>query len=231
MTCKEADDGFRLDVSWVGPVRLAAAARTPPRHRPPGARLARARGCCGTPPACANPLDRPVVLASPAANGRAGRGLRRGVLARADLGAGPDRARARAPPASRRSTAGCTPGCSSPAWTRTDGLPWSVLFVPLRDSRSLPWFVRLRDYPALGPALAWDRPQTIAAGQARRPRHPRRGRGRPRRHPPTCRRCSSPCPAEPRRTGTAAAWGAPRSPSYRPGACPPWANMSPGGSR
>ena len=44
------------------------------------------------------------------------------------------------------------------------GLPWSVLFVPTGDSRGCPWFVRLRDYPALGPAIAWDRPQVVAAG-------------------------------------------------------------------
>ena len=45
-----------------------------------------------------------------------------------------------------------------------DGLPWSVLFVPTGDSRGCPWYVRLRDYPALGPAVAWDHPQMLAAG-------------------------------------------------------------------
>ena len=51
VTCKEAEDGFRLDVSWVD--RSGSPLLCERRHVTgrPGARLARGRGCCGTPPA------------------------------------------------------------------------------------------------------------------------------------------------------------------------------------
>jgi Family of unknown function (DUF6807) len=163
VTCKESEDGFRMDVRWVD--RSGAPLLCERRHvtgRPvpgyPGAWALRHST------RLANPLDRPVVLASPAANGRAGAGYG-GVFWRAPIAA--------------RNLSVHAPGATGEQevdgrvhhWVLLtgvdahDGLPWSVLFVPLRDSRSSPWFVRLRDYPALGPALAWDRPQTIAAGK------------------------------------------------------------------
>ena len=94
VTCREADDGFRLDVSWVdraGDRLLSERRHVTGRPVPgwPGAWVLRHST------RLRNPLGRPVVLASPGATGRAGRGLRRGLLARPDLGPGPDRARPR----------------------------------------------------------------------------------------------------------------------------------------
>ena len=198
MTCQAADAGFRLDVSWVGPVRHAAAARTSPRHRPPGARLARGAWVLRHSTRLTNPLDHPVVLAEPRRRGRAGRGLRRGVLARADLGPGPDRAGAR-----RHRRAG----------GRRRGAP---LGAPHRRRRGRRAALE-RAVRAAGrqPVLSLVRPAARLPGP--RPGHglgPPAERSPPARTsptassrrsstgtsaPPTCPRCSSPCPAEPRR--------------------------------
>jgi len=48
------------------------------------------------------------------------------------------------------------PGVSGPATI--------VVAAPDAAEAGEPWFVRLRDYPGLGSALAWDRPKVLSPG-------------------------------------------------------------------
>jgi Methane oxygenase PmoA len=54
------------------------------------------------------------------------------------------------------------PGISGPATI--------VVAAPNAVAAGEPWFVRVRDYPALGSALAWDRPKVLASGTVLRRR-------------------------------------------------------------
>ena len=45
------------------------------------------------------------------------------------------------------------------------GRPPSLLFAAPAEAQD-PWFVRMAEYPAVGSALAWDRPVTLAAGES-----------------------------------------------------------------
>jgi predicted dehydrogenase len=54
------------------------------------------------------------------------------------------------------------PGISGPATI--------VIAAPDAAAAAEPWFVRVRDYPGVGSALAWDRPATLAPGAALRRR-------------------------------------------------------------
>ena len=162
VTCRESDDGFRLDVSWVN--RTGGRLLSERRHvagRPvpgwPGAWVLRHST------RLSNPLGRPVVLASPGATGRAGGGYG-GVFWRAPISARDLTVHAPGAIGERAVNGSVHPWVLLTGRDATHGLPWSVLFVPTGDSRGCPWFVRLRDYPALGPALAWDRPHVVAAG-------------------------------------------------------------------
>ncbi|MBB6406252.1 DUF6807 family protein [Arthrobacter sp. AZCC_0090] len=59
-------------------------------------------------------------------------------------------------------------GSTSPwlAWTAdfTEG-PATLVFAAPAEAQD-PWFVRMADYPAVGSALAWDRPVELAAGES-----------------------------------------------------------------
>lgn len=59
-------------------------------------------------------------------------------------------------------------GSASPwlAWTAdfTEG-PATLVFAAPAEAQD-PWFVRMADYPAVGSALAWDRPVELAAGES-----------------------------------------------------------------
>ena len=50
------------------------------------------------------------------------------------------------------------PGVSGPATI--------VLLAPDAVAAGEPWFVRVRDYPGIASALAWDRPAVLAPGAA-----------------------------------------------------------------
>jgi len=162
VTCQAADAGFRLDVSWVG--RSGTPLLLERRHvtgRPvpgrPGAWVLRHST------RLTNPLDHPVVLASPAVHGEPGAGYG-GVFWRAPISARDLTVQAPGAAGEQEVDGRVHPWVLLTGVDAADGLPWSVLFVPLGQSRSCPWFVRLHDYPALGPAVAWDHPQTLAAG-------------------------------------------------------------------
>ena len=103
------------------------------------------------------PAGHPLTIESPASRGRAGAGYG-GFFWRAPAGDGPVRAFA-GPGAnglhgSRLPWVALTGGPAATAWT--------LIFLAGDD----PWFVRAEEYAGVCPALAWDRPLLVAAGEA-----------------------------------------------------------------
>ena len=106
----------------------------------------------------------PLSFASPATHGRPGAGYG-GFFWRAPRTDAPVRAFG---PDDRRGEPGLHGKYA--AWLALTGYapggaPWTLVFVPAPTARlSDRWFVRTRDYPGVGSALAWDRPMLLPAG-------------------------------------------------------------------
>jgi hypothetical protein len=101
-----------------------------------------------------NATGSPLRIGSPATNGRPGAGYG-GFFWRAPKESRPPRvfsARADGEDAVHGSRA---------AWLAMTGGDWTLVF-----SGADPWFVRAREYPGVGSALAWRRPLTLPAGGA-----------------------------------------------------------------
>jgi Methane oxygenase PmoA len=102
-----------------------------------------------------NTTPEPLRIGSPATNGRPGAGYG-GFFWRAPAGAAPPRV--------------FTPGADGeeavhgrPAgWLALTGPDWTLVFSGPAD----PWFVRTREYPGVGSALAWEHPLTLPPGAA-----------------------------------------------------------------
>jgi hypothetical protein len=114
-----------------------------------------------------NVAPEPLSLASPAVNGRPGAGYG-GFFWRARRDAqrihvlGPDRS------GERHLHGRCA---SWVALTGNNRSPWTLIFLAARQEAGIdPWFVRSRDYAAVGSALAWARPLVLAQGAAVRRR-------------------------------------------------------------
>lgn len=50
--------------------------------------------------------------------------------------------------------------------TTSDGQDWTLVFA--QHGSTDPWFVRVREYPGIGPALAWERPLVVSDSVTRR---------------------------------------------------------------
>lgn len=103
----------------------------------------------------------PLSITSPAVHGRDGAGYG-GFFWRAPVAAG--RLRAFGPAAEGTDA---LHGTRSPWLALARGQPggpgWTLVFAGADDrTRQDPWFVRTRDYPGVGSALAWHHPLTIA---------------------------------------------------------------------
>jgi hypothetical protein len=97
----------------------------------------------------------PVAFASPATNGRAGAGYG-GFFWRAPRGSRPFRAYG----VGRGGEQGLHGAHSD--WVALSSPQWTLVFVGGDvTSREDRWFVRVRDYPGIGSALAWDRPVVV----------------------------------------------------------------------
>jgi hypothetical protein len=113
-----------------------------------------------------NPGDAPVVLGSPATNGRPDG---------AGYGGFYWRAVADEPPAvaSPSSTVEAEVNGSAGAWVAMRGIsggaPYTLVFTGRDDGDR--WFVRAEQFPGVGVAFAWERPETIAPGASRSRRH------------------------------------------------------------
>ncbi|QFG23241.1 DUF6807 family protein [Actinomadura sp. WMMB 499] len=154
-TLRPVDGGYAEELDWTGPdgTVLAAEERTLTARRPAGA------------PGGAWALDvsftltgrtgRPLVLQSSACKGRTGAGYG-GFFWRAPKDpAGPDVFAVFTGEASGEEA---VHGSVTP-WLALTSDAWSLLFV--QTAGLDPWFVRVAEYPGVGPALAWDRPLTV----------------------------------------------------------------------
>jgi hypothetical protein len=112
-----------------------------------------------------NVTEGPISLGSPGSNGRAGAGYG-GFFCRAAASAGPLRvltAQAEGEDAVHgRPSEWLILGGDEPG----TGRPWSLLFAGEDEpTRADPWFVRTRDYPGVGSALAYEKAVTLDPGQ------------------------------------------------------------------
>ena len=149
------------------PVGAAAAARTSPRHRPPGPGLARRVGAAALHPAH-QPAGPPGRPRQPRASGRAGAGYG-GVFWRAPISARDLTVQAPGAIGEREVNGGSTPGCCSPASTRPTGCPGACCssrraepgLSLVRPAARLP---RPRSGRGLGPPAEPRRGQRVAHG-------------------------------------------------------------------
>ncbi|WP_433379748.1 PmoA family protein [Actinoplanes sp. CA-142083] len=107
----------------------------------------------------------PITFASPATKGRPGAGYG-GFFWRAPRT--PQGVRAYGPgPGGEKGLHGRRTAWLALTGTGTNGRRWTLVFVQAGpDGLDDPWFVRTRDYPGIGSALAWDRPLLLASGDA-----------------------------------------------------------------
>lgn len=109
-----------------------------------------------------NTSGRDLSVGSPATNGRAGAGYG-GLFWRAPIGAAPPLVLG---PGGARGE-GALHG-SRAAWLALCGgdgaAPWTLVFHQ-PGGRTDPWFVRAREYPGVGPALAWQERLALPAGR------------------------------------------------------------------
>ncbi|MBG0830200.1 PmoA family protein [Planomonospora sp. ID67723] len=154
----EIEGGFREELTWLGPGGAAVAreertvlARPLPADAPMGA--------WALDFAFALTVREPLEIRSSACKGRPGAGYG-GFFWRAPAGA--------AGPAVFTGEAEGerdVHGSRSP-WLALVSDAWSLVFVQVGHVD--PWFVRVAEYPGVGPALAWDRPLAVADTLRRR---------------------------------------------------------------
>lgn len=150
---RPVDGGYAEDLDWTGPDgtvlateerTLTARALTPPTG-PEAWALDFAFALTGR-------AGRPLVLRSSACKGRTGAGYG-GFFWRAPKDStGLDVFTGEA------SGEGAVHGSVTP-WLALTSDAWSLVFV--QTAGLDPWFVRVAEYPGVGPALAWDEPRTV----------------------------------------------------------------------
>ncbi|GAA2266609.1 hypothetical protein GCM10010402_22950 [Actinomadura luteofluorescens] len=150
---RPVDGGYAEDLDWTGPDgtvlateerTLTARALTPPTG-PEAWGLDFAFALTGR-------TGRPLVLRSSACKGRTGAGYG-GFFWRAPKDStGLDVFTGEA------SGEGAVHGSVTP-WLALTSDAWSLVFV--QTAGLDPWFVRVAEYPGVGPALAWDEPRTV----------------------------------------------------------------------
>lgn len=149
-TLRPIDGGYAESLDWVGPdgTVVAAEERTLTARAVPGAwALDFAFTLTGR-------TGRPLVLQSSACKGRTGAGYG-GFFWRAPKDApGLDVFTGEA------SGEEAVHGSVTP-WLALTSDAWTLVFV--QTAGLDPWFVRVAEYPGVGPALAWDEPLTVAA--------------------------------------------------------------------
>ncbi|GAA2127529.1 DUF6807 family protein [Actinomadura napierensis] len=147
-TLRPVDGGYAESLDWVGPdgTVLAAEERTlTARPVDGGWALDFAFALTGR-------TGRPLVLQSSACKGRTGAGYG-GFFWRA-----PKDATGLAVFTGEASGEEAVHGSVTP-WLALTSDAWSLLFV--QTAGLDPWFVRVAEYPGVGPALAWDEPLTV----------------------------------------------------------------------
>ncbi|WP_433470075.1 PmoA family protein [Spirillospora sp. CA-128828] len=147
-TLRPVDGGYAESLDWVGPdgTVLAGEERTLTARTVPGAwALDVAFTLTGR-------TGRPLVLQSSACKGRTGAGYG-GFFWRA-----PKDATGLAVFTGEASGEEAVHGSVTP-WLALTSDAWSLVFV--QTTGLDPWFVRVAEYPGVGPALAWDRPLTV----------------------------------------------------------------------
>ncbi|MEV3923654.1 DUF6807 family protein [Actinomadura coerulea] len=150
---RPADGGHREELDWTGPdgtvvaaeERTLAARTLTPRSEPGAWALDFAFALTGR-------TGRPLVLRSSACKGRTGAGYG-GFFWRAPKDSpGLDVFTGEA------SGEEAVHGSVTP-WLALTSDAWSLVFV--QTTGLDPWFVRVAEYPGVGPALAWDEPRTV----------------------------------------------------------------------
>ncbi|WP_307801741.1 DUF6807 family protein [Actinomadura violacea] len=147
-TLRPIDGGYAEALDWIGPdgTVLAGEERTlTARTVPGGWALDVAFTLTGR-------TGRPLVLQSSACKGRAGAGYG-GFFWRA-----PKDSAGLAVFTGEASGEEAVHGSVTP-WLALTSDVWSLLFV--QTAGLDPWFVRVAEYPGVGPALAWDEPLTV----------------------------------------------------------------------
>ncbi|MCP2166443.1 DUF6807 domain-containing protein [Goodfellowiella coeruleoviolacea] len=110
-----------------------------------------------------NPTGAAVTIGSPATNGRPGAGYG-GFFWRAP-GAATNRAVFSPTARGEDAVHGSRAAWVALAGTSPGDRPWTLVFLPGNELTARDrWFVRDREYPAVGSALAWDQRLAIAAG-------------------------------------------------------------------
>lgn len=152
---EEREGGFREELTWLGPDGAVVARE----RRTVLARPVPADGAWALDFAFALTVREPLEIRSSACKGRLGAGYG-GFFWRAPKNA--------ANPAVFTGEADGerdVHGSVSP-WLALVSDDWSLVFVQAGPVD--PWFVRLAEYPGVGPALAWDRPLPVADTLTRR---------------------------------------------------------------
>ncbi|MBB6119940.1 DUF6807 family protein [Nocardiopsis algeriensis] len=113
-----------------------------------------------------NTCGQDLSIGSPATNGRPGAGYG-GLFWRAPLGERPPAVTGPDGLEGEEALHGSRAPWLSLAGHTTSGAPWTLLFTQPGDHTD-PWFLRAREYPGLGPALAWDTRLPLPQGGALR---------------------------------------------------------------
>lgn len=103
-----------------------------------------------------------LSVGSPATNGRPGAGYG-GLFWRAPIAPTPPACFGPGGPATEEALHGSRAEWLALAGTTTRGAPWTLVFSQPGPERD-PWFLRVQEYPGLGPALAWDSRLPLPAG-------------------------------------------------------------------
>lgn len=110
-----------------------------------------------------NTSGRELDIGSPATNGRPGAGYG-GVFWRAPIGERPPSATGPDGMSGEEALHGSQARWLALSSTTAHGSPWTLLFLQTGPRRD-PWFLRVKEYPGLCPAPAWDTPLSLAANQ------------------------------------------------------------------
>ncbi|WP_168221200.1 DUF6807 family protein [Actinomadura sp. WMMA1423] len=150
---RTVDGGYAEELDWTGPdgTVLATGERTL-TARPVPARIASGAWALDFAFTLTGRTGRPLVLQSSACKGRVGAGYG-GFFWRAPKGSA-----GLAVFTGEASGEEAVHGSATP-WLALTSDAWSLVFV--QTTGLDPWFVRVAEYPGVGPALAWDEPLTV----------------------------------------------------------------------